>query len=138
MNATVYIVIYRGDPVDLMETRHTAFYIEFSDGTKTLMHATGGHGFFRVEEERNPRDPKYSTRFACLVYVGIVRSIDKSDFCSCIQTTPVDNTTRGWNCQNWIGDALKRMVLKSWISSTDESNAVSTMVDVVMLAGNEP
>ncbi|KUJ13541.1 uncharacterized protein LY89DRAFT_687600 [Mollisia scopiformis] len=48
---TLSIVVYRGDPIDSHLNRHTAFYIEYSDGSNVLSYITGASGFFEFDRD---------------------------------------------------------------------------------------
>ena len=61
----------------------------------------------------------------------------KQQLISTIAGTPIDNRTRSWNCQHWVGDGLERVAEQRWIDRQTKSNATSDMVDVVMDAQEE-
>jgi hypothetical protein len=106
---TLNIVVYRGDPVDAQSTRHTAFFIEFSDGSNVLSHVTGASGFFQVEERWNTAQPSESRHFERMIPVVTLQTPSPNDLTmrNTIYNTPINNAERAWNCQSWIGDGLR-------------------------------
>lgn len=42
-----------------------------------------------------------------------------------------------WNSQNWVGDALGRLVTAGYLDTKDRDRALDEMVDVVLEAKDE-
>lgn len=136
MDACLSIIVYRGDPVDLRATRHTALLLTFDDNTTTLIHATGAPGFFQVETTEQVQ-PRKSTRFAKAIDVAKITGMSKDLIRSTIAATPTVNNTRDWDCQKWVGDVLTKLSNLGWIDPTARSNGISHMVDATMEAVDE-
>ena len=56
---------------------------------------------------------------------------------SAIKFTPIDNSDPSWNCQNWVGDALKKLSDRQWITNGAFSEAIDAMGEVVVDAPDE-
>lgn len=138
MAPRLYIVVFKGDPVDLQKTRHTALFISEDDQRYgDLLHVTGAAGTFGFER-RQQVDPAGSRTFIKKIAVGpLTNGPTKQQLISRITATPINNSTRSWNCQNWVGDALVRVVQGNWISSKSKSDAISAMADVIIEAEDE-
>ncbi|OAL35372.1 hypothetical protein AYO20_05423 [Fonsecaea nubica] len=144
MAPRIYIVVYKGDPVDLQKTRHTALFIYDDDdnddddrGNGDILHVAGAAGLF-VFERRHDENPEKSRTFVRQFPVEpIINSPTKQQLITEITATPVNNSTHSWNCQIWIGDALGRLVGAHWISTQTASNAISSMAAVIVEAKDE-
>lgn len=57
-----------------------------------------------------------------------------------IYATPIRNgrSDLDWNCQNWVGEALARLVDSGYVSAAQRDQALDKMIDVCMEAGDEP
>jgi len=138
MAPQLYIIVYKGDPVDLQSTRHTALFIsENNQATGDLLDLGGAAGFFAFERVENT-NPTQGRTFVKKIPVGpILKGPTKQQLTTKIAATPINNTTRSWNCHTWIGDALGRVVAENWISSQTKSSAISSMAGVIVEAADE-
>lgn len=137
MATSLSIIIYKGSPIDASKYRHTALLLEFPDKTTRLLHVTGASGFFQTEV-KSGEDPSKSKKFVKKILVGKIQGQEKAAIQSTITSTPVKNSDRSWNCQNWIGDALKKLSDLRWITINARSEAIDAMADVVIDAPDEP
>ncbi|KAL9131432.1 MAG: hypothetical protein Q9217_000646 [Psora testacea] len=115
MAASLSIIVYKGSPIDASKYRHTALFLEFPETTTTLLHVTGASGFFQAEAKAG-EDPSKSKKFVKKILVGQIQGQAKTAIESTIQLTPVNNLDRSWNCQTWVGDALKKLSDRRWIT----------------------
>lgn len=136
MSARLSIIVYKGDPVDLRKTRHTALFVTFADNTTVLIHAIGAGGDFTMAQRLNEQ-PTDSQRFVKSIPVAVITGKSKSQIRSTIAATPVNNSSRDWDCQKWVGDALTRLSNLGWITKQQKSDAISRMVDAVFEAEDE-
>lgn len=136
MDARLSIIVYRGDPVDLPRTRHTALFVIFADNSTVLIHATGAAGFFSVEQ-RPQAQPRKSQNFEQDIPVATIGGKTRAEVQSTIAATPTNNSTHDWDCQKWVGDALTRLSNLGWITGEAESDGISKMVDVLWEAKDE-
>lgn len=138
MAPRLYIIVYKGDPVDLQKTRHTALFIsEDNQETGDLLHLAGAAGLSTFER-RQHENPTQSRTFLKKIPVGpITNSPTKQQLITRITATPINNSTHSWNCQTWVGDALERIVGGLWISSQTKSNAIGSMAEVIVEAEDE-
>ncbi|RMD39712.1 hypothetical protein DV735_g5421, partial [Chaetothyriales sp. CBS 134920] len=138
MAPNLCIVVFRGDPVDLQSTRHTALFVnEGSQLYGDLVHVTGSSGFYEFER-KSEINPLTSRSFLNKIPVTpIANSPTKEQLLEEIKKTRINNSTHAWNCQNWVGDALNRVAAKGWISSQSKSSAIDAMVDVIIDAEDE-
>lgn len=136
---TLYIIVYRGSPIDSFSTRHTAFFITFSNDLKILCHATGAHGFFQYEEKWDTYNPEHSVSRAGTIPVFTHQSTSPMDLCirNVICETPLNNQERAWNCQTWIGDGLKRLQDAGYLSEQNANTAADQMVEILLEAPDE-
>ncbi|KAK6501680.1 hypothetical protein TWF481_009509 [Arthrobotrys musiformis] len=135
MEARIYIAVFKGDPIDLTEYRHTAIVLEI-DGRETMLHVKGGHGFFQYEEQTRMESVRLSRSLAPggLIHVANISSSDANDFRSIVADTAVNNDERAWNCQNFVGDALKRVQSRHLITKEQYLGAVDEMVTIILEA----
>lgn len=54
-----------------------------------------------------------------------------------VLSTPIRNGDADWNCQNWVGDALGRLVRKGFISGVQKEEGIDAMVDAVLEGADE-
>ena len=135
-DAQLNIIVYKGDPVDLMKTRHTALLVVFADKTTVLVHTVGAAGDFTVQQ-RPDEQPRNSKTFVAEIPVAAIKGKSKSMIQSTIAATPVNNSTYDWDCQKWVGDALTRLSNLEWITTVQKSDGISKMVDVIFEAEDE-
>lgn len=130
------INIFAGDPIDLQTTRHTGFLLEYSDGAHLVIHVMGSYAFFQLEEIWNGPKPVHADGLIRGVTVGTWRTSedDKHDLLAVIRNTPINNAERGWNCQNWIGDALQMLEAEGLLSHGAVQAAGDAMVDTILEA----
>lgn len=129
---TLSILVYRGDPVDAQSTRHTAFFIEYEDGSNVISQVTGGHGFFQHDERwhQRPSESRHWERtipIARLVTRGGPRDLVVREI---LIGVPINNQERAWNCQSWIGDSLA--ALSHLIPQDVITTATDAMIEVLM------
>ncbi|KAJ8124563.1 hypothetical protein O1611_g9077 [Lasiodiplodia mahajangana] len=134
------IVIFRGDPIDAPQYRHTALFIEHLDqeGTRTqhrVVEVVGSAGIFE-REENVTSDPRKSPTFVGSVVVATISSTGSSDsrLRDVIWSTPINNSENSWNCQNWVGDALSLCIEDKLILSEESDRAIDGMVDFILQA----
>ncbi len=136
MAASLSIILYKGSPIDASKYRHTVLFVEFPDNTTLLLHVIGASGFFEAEVKRG-EDPFKSQKFVKQIPVGTIQGQGKVAIESEIKSTPIDNSDPSWNCQSWIGDALKKLSDSGWITSDARSNAIDAMAEVLVDAPDE-
>lgn len=49
-----------------------------------------------------------------------------------VSRTPVANHDDDWNSQNWVGDALGRLVTAGYLDAAARHRALDDMVDVIL------
>ena len=54
-----------------------------------------------------------------------------------VMSTPINNGDMDWNCQNWVGDVLGRLVRKGMLSDEDRERGGDLMVEGVLEARDE-
>lgn len=136
MAVALSIVIYKGSPIDSAMYRHTVLFLEFPDTTTMLFHITGASGLFQ-SEARPGGNPLKSKKFADKIPVGKIHGQEKDVIESTIQSIGVNNSDLSWNCQNWVGDALKTLSYKGWITNEARSNAIDSMAEIIVDAPDD-
>ncbi|KAI1196885.1 hypothetical protein F5X97DRAFT_303784 [Nemania serpens] len=137
---SLVILVFRADPIDAPQYRHTALLIEQPDqdgsGTQNrVVEVIGTAGIFERSEEVIC-DPRQNTSFVGSVPVATIPVISPSDtrLRDVIWSTAIDNEDNSWNSQNWVGDALNLCVGYKLISSDESDRAIDGMVDLVLQA----
>lgn len=139
MPQKLFILIYKGDPLDYSEYRHTALYFHFASTSRSIMHVVGCPGLFRFSHNMNT-DPFSLGPLARVVPVTeIPSSIGEEFICEAVELTPIRNGREDldWNSQNWVGHALARMVDRGWMSGEQRGTALDKMADACLEAGDE-
>lgn len=106
-----------------------------NDGSSLLVHIIGTVGLF----SKKVKDDVYPTKeegILTKIHVAKLVGRTKAQTQSQLDSTPIKSGC-DWNCQNWVGDALKGISGKGWISSEARSSAIDKMVDVVLDAPEE-
>ncbi|KAL4919708.1 Pyruvate/Phosphoenolpyruvate kinase-like domain-containing protein [Aspergillus aurantiobrunneus] len=135
----LFILIYKGDPLDYSEYRHTALYFHFASSTRSIMHVVGCPGLFRFVNNIDT-DPSSIGLLAKVVPVTeIPTSIGEDSICETVSRTPIRNgrLDLDWNCQNWVGDALARLVERGWITPENRGHAIDRMADICLEAADD-
>ncbi|KAJ5924708.1 hypothetical protein N7466_008895 [Penicillium verhagenii] len=140
MSTTISIVIFRGDPLDWAMYRHTAIHVQYADSENTILHVTGAHPFFEYTPMDNHPQDLTLHLVASVPVATPPDSITKSMIQNACKRTPIWNDPQhpDWNCQNWVGDALARLVAIGCVTNEERSAAVAQMVDVCLEAEDEP
>ncbi|RPA72352.1 hypothetical protein BJ508DRAFT_419512 [Ascobolus immersus RN42] len=162
-NAQLFIVVFAGDPIDLMEYRHTLLYLAGYDATTnrgtpqsspsesgeatsketlqnssatagTIFQVSGAHGFFTYEKEPLSEDMSLTPGFQRQIPVSTLTAQQAVDFEHICEYTPVNNRERGWNCQSWVGDVLQRAVEQGVLRVPDVDKAVGALADCLLEA----
>ena len=139
MPTNVFILVYVGDPLDYAMYRHTALFFENSNGSTCAMHITGAHGFFEFEAYDN-YDPVQHGQLARKISVAeLSDSISAASIRDAVSRTLVKNgrADADWNCQNWVADALTRMVDRGLLSLSQRAAAINEMTDACLEAADE-
>lgn len=136
MSASLSIIVYKGDPIDACDFRHTALFLEVPGSDSILLHVVGGAGFFQAQVIPN-NDPSGSKNFICKIGIAKISGQSKETIQTEITSTPIKNTDKSWNCQHWVGDVLLGLDKSGWISSTARKDSLDSMVDVIVAAPDE-
>ncbi|KAL2359169.1 hypothetical protein RJZ56_007995 [Blastomyces dermatitidis] len=128
---TIGLLVYRGaNGNDSKPTRHTSIFFQTDTTTGTVVHATGPVRNFRVEILQG-YNPLTSSTLAGRVIVGATpQCLDTLQ--ALVAQVPVNNDLDDWNCQNWVGEALQRLVENKVISAGQKSVALDGMVDLLL------
>ncbi|KAF3904536.1 hypothetical protein ABW21_db0201221 [Orbilia brochopaga] len=135
MSARIYIAVFKGDPIDLTEYRHTAIVLEI-DGRETQLDVKGGHGFFEYEEQTRSESVRLSSSLAPsgLIHVANISSSYADAFRSIVANTNINNDERAWNCQNFVGEALQRVQRDNLITEEQYLGAIDQMATIILEA----
>jgi hypothetical protein len=137
MPTRLFVLVYVASPLDYARYRHTALFFEFAAGTTTLIHIRGAYGIFSLEEKTH-YDPEASRSLAGKIPVAeLPDSISTASIKSTVISTPIKNSDREWNCQNWVGDALSRLVKHGFLDPERRITGFNKMIDVCMEAKDE-
>ena len=66
-------------------------------------------------------------------------SISELSIRDVVSKTPINNDPEeaDWNCQNWVGDALARMVNNGYFNAFQRASAIDQMTDACLEAEDE-
>lgn len=102
-----------------------------------IIHTIGPNMAYELETRDN-YDPTTSRKFAKAVPVGTLTTpMTKAQLAALIYQTPVDNSSREFNCQVWVGDALHRLVRAGYLAQVDCDNGITRMIDATLEAVDE-
>ncbi|KAJ6096237.1 hypothetical protein N7486_006983 [Penicillium sp. IBT 16267x] len=121
MATTISVVVFRGDPIDWAMYRHTALHVQYADGEDTILHVTGAHPFFEYTPmNSHPKDLNL-IMVASILVSTLSDSITKSMIQTACAATSARNDPRHvyWNCQNWVGEALTRLVAIGCVTESE-------------------
>ncbi|KAK3186280.1 hypothetical protein K4F52_005044 [Lecanicillium sp. MT-2017a] len=135
---TVYVVVFKGDPVDFIKYRHTGLWFVPEDGgTQHYFHVTGLTGQFQFES-RKGFDPTKSRTFAKKVKVGKIKlSLTSSEIGNLLESVSVNNYDLEFNCQQWVQDALSILLDAGYINEEQYNNGLDGMTDAIAEAADE-
>ncbi|KAF7185186.1 hypothetical protein HII31_13461 [Pseudocercospora fuligena] len=131
-NISVSIIVYQAEPLDYWWTRHTALWLQFSNGSpSTLVHIVGPTGGFSFEH-REVLEPWQSQSFAKRVDVGVLsRPATAAQTIAALRSVPIRNDDREFDCQTWVTAALDMLRGYSLISNEMHAAGVDGMVDAL-------
>ncbi|KAJ5377443.1 uncharacterized protein N7496_004852 [Penicillium cataractarum] len=159
MPTKLSILVFVASPLDYARYRHASLYLEFEHAHETeakkanlkpgdsntnteddikssVMEVVGSPGYFSFYERVNT-SPVAATGLAKSVYVAsIPDSVPVSSLRATISGTPVADQG-DWNSQNWVGDALGRLVTAGYMDAEDKDRGLDDMVDVILEAKDE-
>jgi len=142
--ATLKIAVYKGDSYDSPAARHTALVLTCDNTTQYKLHVTGGHSFFTFEELSLSSDqhitlatPDKDLAADLIPVASNISEADVKRIRFVVSTTRVDNKDRSWNCQNFVGDALRRVKNEGIITREEFDGSLDRMADVILEAPDE-
>jgi hypothetical protein len=103
-----------------------------------IIHVTGPNMAYQLQTNDN-YDPTKSRKFAKEVPVGnLTTPMTKTQLASILYQTPIDNRSREFNCQTWVGNALQRLATSGYLTRSDCDKGITGMIDATMEAADEP
>ncbi|KAJ5723343.1 hypothetical protein N7488_001378 [Penicillium malachiteum] len=132
MPTKAFILVFAGDPLDYTKYRHTGL-------STSLLHIEGSPGIFQFYLRDNYR-PDQSRRLVRQIRVAeLPDSISEATIRGVVSRTLVKNGPQDidWNCQNWVGDALTRMVNYGYLNVSQRASAIYEMTDACLEAEDE-
>ncbi|OJJ75346.1 hypothetical protein ASPBRDRAFT_53262 [Aspergillus brasiliensis CBS 101740] len=139
MSHRLFILVYRGDPLDYSEYRHTALYVQFASQTRTILHILGTQGLYRYVEYPGADPMELGDLVRAVPVTDLSVSVEEEAIRETVARTPVRNgyLDLEWNCQHWVGDALARLVDKSWVTEAERADAIDKMTDACLEARDD-
>ena len=129
------IAIFKGSPLDASRLRHVALFIRYEDYSTLALHVIGPIGFFDFQVDE-VADPIKDVDFIEFIPVADLAAVPKPLLVAVSKAVSIQ-TDADWNCQNWVGDALKAMLEQGWITREERLNAIDRMVEIVLEAPDE-
>ncbi|PWY76444.1 hypothetical protein BO94DRAFT_425418, partial [Aspergillus sclerotioniger CBS 115572] len=109
MAITLSVLVFRAEPFDCIEFRHTSIYLDYGDGTQSTLHIVGASRDYHFEEVEKDHAESGKLERHILVttfHEGFTSAMIK-DACS---NTRVNNDGSEWNCHHWVGDVLAELM----------------------------
>ncbi|KAJ5613756.1 hypothetical protein N7528_007410 [Penicillium herquei] len=105
----------------------------------SIMEVIGSPGFFTFSERLNLGVPTSANLARIIPVSKIPSSIPSSSIRDTISQTTILNGDgdRDWNSQNWVGDALGRMVKAGYLNEEETEKGIDEMVDAILEAKDE-
>lgn len=81
-----------------------------------------------------------------MTYTGLAKAalvayipdtVSVSSLRAVISGTPVAGQEMDWNSQNWVGDALERLVTAGYLTPEQKDKGLDGMVDIILEATDE-
>ncbi|RAK98424.1 uncharacterized protein BO80DRAFT_361857 [Aspergillus ibericus CBS 121593] len=110
MPITLSVLVFRGDPVDAMEYRHAGIYLDYGKDQSSMMHVVGAPGVFRFQEDDKMDYAKSEKLERHILVTTLHKGFTRDMVKAACSRTPVKNDGSEWNCQHWVGDALKELM----------------------------
>ncbi|RHZ49209.1 uncharacterized protein CDV56_100371 [Aspergillus thermomutatus] len=132
----LYVLVYKGEPLDCHEYRHTALYLKTPDNQSFIMHILGTQGMFEYAQVKNS-DPSAVGSLAKVVPVAeISDAIGSGPIQSTVAKTLIKNGPQDldWNCQHWVGEALSKLAEREYITVLQRAEAIDRMMDACLEA----
>ncbi|KAI1438477.1 hypothetical protein GGR50DRAFT_433734 [Xylaria sp. CBS 124048] len=136
---TLWILTFKGQPLDLQSTRLTELYIAFDEDEKTnvTIQMRGEHPNFSVHELWNQPlpwlRPNFYRRLAVSTFTTTGKELDMR-VRDAIWATPVNNTELDYSCQSWVGDVVTVLQEANLITAEEGDNALNGMVNYISQA----
>ncbi|WEW60287.1 hypothetical protein PRK78_005772 [Emydomyces testavorans] len=128
MSFTLSILVWSGPAKkDFKKTRHAGLFFQLDTvyaPRGVLVHATSINNVPRFVVVKESYDPKKSITLAGQSSVGHFTTVSMDAMASEVEGTPVKNDDEEWNCQNWVGEALERLVARGWLTAQTRSDAL--------------
>lgn len=128
------ILVFAGAPAGDPKSAHASLYLEDAGSGKnggSHFQLTGRHPLFRLER-RDAYNPNSVANLCGKVPVGQVPStVTKSEIRAAFVETQIKNGMEDadWNCRNWVGDVLQRMIVHKWVTKDERDKALDKMID---------
>ena len=119
----------------------------------TLLEIIGGNEFFTFQERPDyilpsPSMPSVTGANAGVGMEGpqianVVRvaeipgHVSPTAIRGAVMSTPINNGALDWNCQNWVGDALGRLVVRGFLQKREREIGIDRMVEVCLEGADE-
>ncbi|GKZ29356.1 hypothetical protein AbraIFM66950_004488 [Aspergillus brasiliensis] len=135
---TLSLLVFHGSPIDFIKYRHAVLLVTYPDNQPSMFHITGNPGNFKFVEVTGA-NPTQSAKLERNILVSKVSdpSISKESIRDACARVKVRNDVLGWNCQNWVGEALSELVALGCCSEKERGDAVDGMVDACAEARDE-
>lgn len=137
-NIYLSIIVFTGVPHDFMKYRHVGIQCLLSEQQwVTFFHVEGAPQRFLIQELPN-YDGTQSQRFAKQVNVGYLQvPMTLSQLRELMFSMEPDNSSAEYNCQNWVGMALEKLVSSNYLTQQEVSDAIDDMAAAILEATQE-
>ncbi|EGX92171.1 hypothetical protein CCM_06332 [Cordyceps militaris CM01] len=135
---SVFVVVFRGEPMDFSKWRHTGLWLVPDDETHSYyFHVCGIPGSFQYEKRTN-YDPEFSTKFAGKIPAGDTKlSLSSSELATLLESVAVRNDDPEFNCQQWVQKALLMLFQRGYLDEAQYNAGLDGMIETTMEASDE-
>ncbi|KAI0134596.1 hypothetical protein BJ170DRAFT_717186 [Xylariales sp. AK1849] len=137
-NQTLSILVFKGHPVDLQNTRRADFCMVANDdkSTNTTFRLEGGGGSYWVRQSPNLGVPHTRDHFLREFHVATVQATSASDrrLRDAVLRAQPKNNEPDWNCLSWVGDVIDELHGAGLILAGEAAHAVDCTIDEILRA----
>ena len=83
--------------------------------TGLAYHAIGNTDTFRYNGGLEPIELERSADYRGYVQIGTLHENDMDRFNKLMEMVPVHRNQEGWNCQNWVMSAIRKLQNEGWV-----------------------
>lgn len=131
------LLVFHGSPLDFIKYRHAVLLLTYPENQQSMFHIIGPPGEFKFVEVTGANPTQSAKLERNIPVANVSASISREMIRDACARVKVRNDVPGWNCQNWVGEALTELVKIGCCTEMQRSVAVDGMVDACLEARDE-